>query len=345
MTMYGYPYCSEIKLAEKLSYSMKDLIRQFLEPDNYWKLRFSNDVLPLLDEGIKYIYVDEYDNPCITCYEEGCGEHPTINDDNVEIVNHVPNTLMSFNEYKSRFSDEAIIMVKDNYLNFINWYNHWNGNYYTCMDELKCKTYKIQCCSNHYHCGGKSYYEGWLCDKYSQRDLHNYLTWAGVDENPGTRTIDENGEFRVTIDIMDYRLSSLIKMDECLFISKRIYMDEFDISKKVTELRYIYNPIPYLISRYYIEEINNDWCYVIDDNVFSNYDKCIFQLRNCFSFNDGTKKSRRDALIITGYYTGVNINISNTDGIDFVWDQHYKNFPGTGEAYREYISSIISSYT
>ena len=344
----GFTYFTDIKQSKSLTPNILDLIRSYVDYDvyNYWKSRFSNDVLPLINKGYKYIYIED-ERPCVSCYEQGYGNHYIGMDDNGEdiFIDHAPNKIISFDEYLSYLNSDILVLVKTNYEEFKNWSDHWNGKYYTCMDELKCKTYKINCCSDVYPCGGKSYYEGWLCDNHSQKDLHNYMVWADADGNPGIRTIGENGDIRITIDVIDHQLSSFIHHDDCLYTSQRLNLTEDDIIYKKTSLSKIYSPL--IISMHSFNISDFSWEHTIDDSVFINYDKCIFQMRNTLpQFIDlESKNYRRDSLILSGYFSGVSIYMNDIEMfIDYIWDYYYVGITNIGLIYRNYISNVLSLY-
>lgn len=371
MAPTGYPYFLCIPNYKNIITFIKEHIRGFLEREDIWKRRFSNDVLPLIDQGIKYVYSDNEGIPCLGCYEKGYGEHKIYSNENNEsiiiIVNHIPNTLINFKDYLIIAADDTVVLQKNNYIDFHNWYTHWHGPYMICLNELKSKTYKIQCCSDIYPCGGKSYYDGWLCDNHTNIDLFHYMRW--VDPTTGILTIDEYGEFRVTIGTLDPLMSALINDDECLLISKRESMNKFEIALKSSQLKIVFNPVACLVITIPLSssvDIDSMWPHIIHYETFRNHDKCMFQIRNTiprtdyiFDLNEGyisvkygnavnmsvTVFDRRDKLLLNGYYTGVTTDAFNPiDNFESIWYKNYDLFDETGLAYQEYIANYIHLY-
>lgn len=307
---------------------IKNNIYTFLEREDKWTNRFTNDVLSdkRINKGIKHISVCGDNTFCLQCYEDGCGNnHFYYYHDEQIIEDHsYPHIELNFEEYKHYSLYSRITLVTTNYVDFSNWLYHWNGAYSTVMRELISKTYKYGCCHKSYGCGGKSYYEGWLCRNMTPYERSTYLSWAGEDDTGGRRVIDEMGEYRVVVGTLDYTLSRVIKHKDCLFTDQRDKITDDDIAMRYLKYRLIISPINYLLKDYSKDSSKLN----ISSETIRNYDKCVFQINHMprTRLLDIDRPFRpSELLLMTGYFSGYFINFEMNINFKQFNEEYNKN--------------------
>ena len=307
---------------------IKNNIYTYLERDDKWKNRFTNDVLSdkRINKGIRYIGVCGDNTFCLQCYEDGPGENHFYYDYDEQIIedHSYPQISLNFEEYKYHALHSRITLVTTNYYDFTNWLSHWNGVYSTVMRELISKTYKHGCCHEIHACGGKAYYDGWLCRNMTPYERSSYISWAGEEDTGGRRVIDEVGEFRVVVGTLDYNLSRVIKHKDCLFTDQKDTITDDEIAMRYLKYKLIISPVNYIFENYSSDSSKIN----IDAETIRNHDKCVFQINHMLGTRilDLDKPFRpADLLLINGYFSGYFINFEMNLNINQFNEEYNKN--------------------
>lgn len=307
---------------------IKNNIYIFLERSDKWTNRFSNDVLSdkRINKGIKYINVCGDNTFCLQCYENGTGDNHYYYNDNDQINedHSYPQIELNFEEYKYYSLYSRITLVTSNYVDFKYWLNHWNGDYSIVMRELISKTYKYGCCHKIHSCGGKAYYDGWLCRNITPYERSAYLSWAGEEDTGGRRVIDEEGEFRVVVGTLDHNLSSIIKRKDCMFTDQKDIITDDEIAMRYLKYKLIISPVNYIFNDYSIKNSK----IIIDSETIRNHDKYIFQINHMLRsrlINQDKEFKPSDLLLMNGYFSGYFINFEMNININQFNEEYNKN--------------------
>lgn len=311
---------------------VKEILYGFLEKEDYWKRRFSNDVLVYINKGNIPVCINDLGNYCMDCYEYNIS---SINEFIVDHINDMgviedhsnPDVYIDFNQYVSSCGNSRFTLVHNNFTEFKNWLAHWNGPYSLLMTELMASTNKIQCCSNVYPCGGKAYYEGWICDNITIYETNVYMTHAGLDNTGGERIITDNGRMVNVVQTLDFNRTGFISREDCLYVSDREIKTKKEINDIYSYHKDLFSPIHWIFNDFERDESINEFSIKAEDIMY--HDMCVLHIKflgRSLVRTDPVIKVTSEVLFLSGYFTGHLINLERGGNTEVFINEFKKNY-------------------